>query len=356
MSNSSIAHLATVHYANNSFTLSVPQQSVTLFVLHPASAARLGLAAAANAAAGQALDFTVTALDAGNNPLDGYTGTVHFTSTDAAALLPANYTFQPGDHGQHTFTITLRTTGSINVTVTDANNGDITNPAIRPWPSRLASSKTASSPSAVRPATTALHSHCRAIPCRYPSTARRIGTFQPTAGVVIYNDGGTDSPTLNGTAGNDTFTINSASSPPDAAAGAASARSPTIGHPVLRQKARPLTREELARAGHQELIDDMIETMRAAHGAGLAAPQVDEPLRIAVVEVDEGNPRYPYKPPIPLTVDRQPGADPLDDGDLRHQRGLPVGARPARGVTATQRPRRYLDRDGSRARRDRGAA
>ena len=46
----------------------------------------------------------------------------------------------------------------------------------------------------------------------------------------------------------------------------------------------------------------MIETMRAANGAGLAANQVAETVRIAVVEVTEGNPRYPYKPPIPLTV------------------------------------------------------
>ena len=52
----------------------------------------------------------------------------------------------------------------------------------------------------------------------------------------------------------------------------------------------------------------MIETMRAAHGAGLAANQVAEPLRIAVVEVRPGNPRYPYKPPVAAHRDGQPGA------------------------------------------------
>jgi len=51
----------------------------------------------------------------------------------------------------------------------------------------------------------------------------------------------------------------------------------------------------------QELIDDMIETMRAASGAGLAATQVGEGLRIAVLEV-RANGRYPYKPALPLTV------------------------------------------------------
>jgi peptide deformylase len=56
----------------------------------------------------------------------------------------------------------------------------------------------------------------------------------------------------------------------------------------------------------------MIETMRAAHGAGLAANQVAETVRIAVVEVRPGNPRYPYKPPIPLTVIVNPVIEPLD--------------------------------------------
>ena len=63
----------------------------------------------------------------------------------------------------------------------------------------------------------------------------------------------------------------------------------------------------------QALIDDMIETMRAANGAGLAANQVAETLRIAVVEVRPGNPRYPYKPPVPLTVIVNPVIEPLDD-------------------------------------------
>ena len=62
----------------------------------------------------------------------------------------------------------------------------------------------------------------------------------------------------------------------------------------------------------QRLIDDLIDTMRDANGAGLAANQVDEPVRIAVIEVDH-NPRYPYKPPIPLTVVVNPVIEPLDD-------------------------------------------
>ena len=61
-----------------------------------------------------------------------------------------------------------------------------------------------------------------------------------------------------------------------------------IGHPVLRERARELTPSELRSAEVQGLIDDMIETMRAANGAGLAANQVAETVRIAVVEVRPG--------------------------------------------------------------------
>ena len=75
----------------------------------------------------------------------------------------------------------------------------------------------------------------------------------------------------------------------------------TIGHPVLRQPARELTREELAGPAAQQLIDDMVETMRDASGAGIAANQVYEPVRVCIIEVDK-NPRYPYKPDYPLTV------------------------------------------------------
>lgn len=75
----------------------------------------------------------------------------------------------------------------------------------------------------------------------------------------------------------------------------------SIGHPVLRQRAREVTAEELQSPETQRFIDDLVETMRDANGAGLAAIQVYEPVRIIAVEV-KNNPRYPYKPEIPLTV------------------------------------------------------
>jgi peptide deformylase len=75
----------------------------------------------------------------------------------------------------------------------------------------------------------------------------------------------------------------------------------TIGHPVLRERARELTKDELAKSETQTFIDDLIETMHDAAGAGIAANQVYEPIRICVIEVKD-NPRYPYKPNYPLTV------------------------------------------------------
>jgi peptide deformylase len=87
----------------------------------------------------------------------------------------------------------------------------------------------------------------------------------------------------------------------------------TVGDPVLRERARELTLEELRSDEVQQLIDDMIETKRAAHGAGIAANQVGRALRVAVVEVEPDNPRYPYKPPVQLTVIVNPEIEPVDD-------------------------------------------
>ncbi|MCP4427434.1 MAG: peptide deformylase, partial [Chloroflexi bacterium] len=55
----------------------------------------------------------------------------------------------------------------------------------------------------------------------------------------------------------------------------------TLPAPILRQKARPVTDFG---PEFQELIENMIETMRSANGVGLAAPQIGRPLRMAVIE------------------------------------------------------------------------
>ncbi len=57
-----------------------------------------------------------------------------------------------------------------------------------------------------------------------------------------------------------------------------------VGEPALRQRARPLTLDELRGREMQDLINSMRETMYDAPGVGLAAPQVGLPLQIAVIE------------------------------------------------------------------------
>jgi hypothetical protein len=83
----------------------------------------------AKTTAGSPFDVTVSVLDASAKPLPGYVGTVHFTSSDSGAgvVLPADYTFVPGDYGVHTFTsaVTLVTAGNQTITVTDKNNNSI---------------------------------------------------------------------------------------------------------------------------------------------------------------------------------------------------------------------------------------
>ncbi len=78
------------------------------------------------ATAGVSSTFTVTAKDGFGNPANTYTGTVHFTSTDAQAVLPADYTFLAGDAGAHTFSATLKTSGLQAIAATDVSNSSVT--------------------------------------------------------------------------------------------------------------------------------------------------------------------------------------------------------------------------------------
>lgn len=94
----------------------------------------------------------------------------------------------------------------------------------------------------------------------------------------------------------------------------------TLGHPVLRQTARELSREQLLAPDMQRFIDDLIETMRDANGAGLAAIQIYEPVQICAIEVHD-NPRYPYKPNIPLTVLVNPRITPLSETTFENFEG-----------------------------------
>lgn len=85
-----------------------------------------------------------------------------------------------------------------------------------------------------------------------------------------------------------------------------------MGHPVLRQQARSLTPDEIGSDETRRLIGDMIETLHDYGGIGLAAPQVAELVRLAIIEIEGDGSRYGDIPSIPLTVFINPGIEVLD--------------------------------------------
>lgn len=75
-----------------------------------------------------------------------------------------------------------------------------------------------------------------------------------------------------------------------------------LGHPVLRKPTLEVESSAIASTEMQRLVADMVDTMREYGGVGLAAPQVHESVRLALIEVDAGNPRYDADAAQPLLV------------------------------------------------------
>jgi hypothetical protein len=100
--------------------------SQSAIVVKPGSATTLAVSGLPSPySAGVAHSVTVTAKDAFDNTATGYRGKVHFTSSDPAAVLPADYTFTAADAGTHTFSVTLKTYGTQSVTATDTATASI---------------------------------------------------------------------------------------------------------------------------------------------------------------------------------------------------------------------------------------
>lgn len=83
-----------------------------------------------------------------------------------------------------------------------------------------------------------------------------------------------------------------------------------MGDPRLLRVARPLT--EFGTAELRALVADMLDTMRAAGGVGLAAPQIGIDLRLVIFGFEQSE-RYPDAPPVPFTVLANPVLTPLSD-------------------------------------------
>ncbi|HEY7337892.1 MAG TPA: SBBP repeat-containing protein [Bryobacteraceae bacterium] len=104
----------TVTPGANSLTINATYAAV--IGASPGTATHFSVTAPASAAAGVSLQFTVTALDAGNNPVTGFSDPVHFTGTDGSAALPADATLT---NGAGTFTASLVTVGTQTITASD---------------------------------------------------------------------------------------------------------------------------------------------------------------------------------------------------------------------------------------------
>ena len=89
-----------------------------------------------------------------------------------------------------------------------------------------------------------------------------------------------------------------------------------MGDPRLLRMAQPVTQFDADEL--HLLITDMLDTMQAANGAGLAAPQIGVDLQLVIFGTNTVNPRYPDAPPVPRTVLVNPvitplGAEEIDD-------------------------------------------
>ncbi len=115
-----------------SYTLKATDGSLTpansgSFSVRPAAASTLSVSGfPTSTTAGVSHNFTVTLRDPYGNIATGYTGTVHFASSDHKATLPANYTFTAADAGIHTFSATLKTAGIEFITSTDTATACLT--------------------------------------------------------------------------------------------------------------------------------------------------------------------------------------------------------------------------------------
>jgi peptide deformylase len=120
-----------------------------------------------------------------------------------------------------------------------------------------------------------------------------------------------------------------------------------MGHPILREPARALAPREIKSPEIARLIDDMIETMHEYGGIGLAAPQVHQPIQLAIIEFEDESERYPDMGSQPLSVLINPKITILDKKEQAFWEGC-LSVPELRGLV--HRPRKIrvdsLDRDG----------
>lgn len=85
-----------------------------------------------------------------------------------------------------------------------------------------------------------------------------------------------------------------------------------MGHPALRRPAREVPRHDIGRDAMHRLVADMIDTLHDYGGIGLAAPQINEGIRLAIVEIAGDGSRDGRRPRLPLTVCVNPSIEVLN--------------------------------------------
>jgi len=111
-----------------------------------------------------------------------------------------------------------------------------------------------------------------------------------------------------------------------------------MGDARLLRRAQPVTRFDTPEL--HALVQDLLDTMAAANGAGLAAPQIGVDLQVVIFGSDQPNPRYPEAPVVPRTVLVNPVITPLGDEEEEGWEGC-LSVPGLRGVVPRWRRIRY---------------
>ncbi len=121
-----------------------------------------------------------------------------------------------------------------------------------------------------------------------------------------------------------------------------------MGEARLLRVAPPVPESMFDSEEMRELVADLIDTMKAANGAGIAAPQIGVDLRVVIFGGTGKNPRYPDAPDIPFTVLCNPVLEPLSDDVSAGWEGC-LSVPGLRGEVSRYEQLRYSGRDATGA-------
>lgn len=117
-----------------------------------------------------------------------------------------------------------------------------------------------------------------------------------------------------------------------------------MGDSRLLRKAQPVPRDMFGSAEMVQLLQDLRDTMTAANGAGLAAPQIGVDLQVVLFGTGLPNPRYPQAPPVPATVLCNPIIEPIGTDEQEDWEGC-LSVPGLRGVVPRSQRIRYRGLD-----------